>query len=59
MELINRREKAIGDAWEEHQKGRILMNEGKYREAEVHYKKAMEMDPFEISHRYHYNICLR
>ena len=59
MEFINRREKAIEDGWDEHNKGRVLMEQGKYREAEDHFKKAMEIDPFETSHRLNYNICLR
>jgi tetratricopeptide (TPR) repeat protein len=58
-EFIERREVAIKAAWEEHNKGRILMEQGKYLEAEVFFKKAMEIDPFESSHRFSYNVCLR
>ncbi|MGA1872677.1 MAG: SPFH domain-containing protein [Thermoplasmatota archaeon] len=58
-EFILRREREIHDAWEEHYQGKTLMEAGRFREAEDHFRRAMEIDPFEDSHRLEYHVCLR
>ncbi|MGA1793163.1 MAG: tetratricopeptide repeat protein [Thermoplasmatota archaeon] len=58
-EFIRRRETAIDKAWEYHLQGKALMEEGRFEEAEIYFRKAMETDPFETAHKVSYHASIR